>query len=145
MRIYFIRHGEAEVFAESDFKRELTAAGRIKLHKTFSAFAKSISNLENYKLYSSPLVRAQQTAEILAHYLEKDVETKQYLAGAHLSEILENLDEDENYIFISHEPFISMWIKELTGENLIVSRGSINLVELDLKKRKGRLFKNLTN
>lgn len=143
MRIYFIRHGEAEVFAERDFDRSLTTAGRIKLHKTFSTFAKSISSLDNYKIYSSPLVRARQTAEILSEYLKKDVEVKEFLAGSYLDDVLRELDEDENYILISHEPYISMWIKELTGENIRVSRGSINLVELDLKEKKGRLFKNL--
>lgn len=144
MRIYFIRHGEAEPFAKRDFDRHLTTAGRIKLHKSFSTFAKTIKGLGEYKIYSSPLVRANETAEILAEYLKKDVEIKEYLAGSYIDEVLEDLKEDENYILVGHEPYISMWIRELTGENVIVSRGSINLVELDLKEKKGRLFKNIS-
>lgn len=144
MRIYFIRHGEAEPFATRDFDRHLTTAGRIKLHKSFSTFAKTIKGLKDYKIFSSPLVRANETAEILAEYLNKDVEVKDFLAGSYLDEVLKELDEDENYILVGHEPYISMWIKELTGDNVIVSRGSINLVELDLKDKKGRLFKNIS-
>lgn len=28
MKIYFIRHGEAEIYAEDDFKRKLTTLGK---------------------------------------------------------------------------------------------------------------------
>ncbi|SPY36204.1 Uncharacterised protein [Peptoniphilus harei] len=31
MKIYFIRHGEAEIYAEDDFKRKLTTIERVKL------------------------------------------------------------------------------------------------------------------
>lgn len=40
MKLYFIRHGIAEVFADSDSKRELTLEGRIKLNDTFREFKK---------------------------------------------------------------------------------------------------------
>lgn len=141
MRIYFIRHGEAESSYENDFTRNLTTAGRIKLHKIFAAFAKSFSKLEDYKIYSSPLNRAKQTAEILSEYLKKDFGIKEYLATGPLNQILDDFEPNSNYILVGHEPLISNWIRELTNENVIVSRGSIHLVELDLEKRKGRLLK----
>lgn len=134
MKIYFIRHGEAEIYAEDDFKRKLTTVGRVKLENSFKAFANKLEDKRSYKIYSSPLERAKETAEILAKHLDSTYEVKGYLAGARIRDILKTLDQDENYILVSHEPFISNWIYQLTGEMKIVSRGSINFVELDPKE-----------
>lgn len=134
MKIYFIRHGEAEIYAEDDFKRKLTTIGRVKLENSFKAFANRLEDKRSYKIYSSPLERAKETAEILAKHLDSDFEVKDYLAGGRIRDILKTLDQDGNYILVSHEPFISNWIYQLTGEMKIVSRGSINFVEIDPKK-----------
>ena len=131
MKIYFIRHGEAEIYAEDDFKRKLTTIGRVKLENSFKAFANRLEDKRSYKIYSSPLERAKETAEILAKYLDSDFEVKDYLAGGRIKDILKTLDQDGNYILVSHEPFISNWIYQLTGEMKIVSRGSINFVEIN--------------
>ena len=131
MKIYFIRHGEAEIYAEDDFKRKLTTIGRVKLENSFKAFANRLEDKRSYKIYSSPLERAKETAEILAKYLDSDFEVKDDLAGGRIRDILKTLDQDGNYIFVSHEPFISNWIYQLTVEMKIVSRGSINFVEIN--------------
>lgn len=134
MKIYFIRHGEAEIYAEDDFKRKLTTIGRVKLENSFKVFANRLEDKRSYKIYSSPLERAKETAEILAKHLDSDFEVKDYLAGGRIRDILKTLDQDGNYILVSHEPFISNWIYQLTGEMKIVSRGSINFVEIDPKE-----------
>ena len=128
MKIYFIRHGEAEIYAEDDFKRKLTTLGKRKLEESFKAFTNNLENKNSFVIYSSPLERAKETAEILARHLDLKYEVKDYLAGGRIDDILRTLDEDKNYIFISHEPFISNWIYQLTCEMKIISRGSINLV-----------------
>ena len=134
MKIYFIRHGEAEIYADDDFKRKLTRIGKIKLENSFTAFANNLEDKRSYKIYSSPLERAKETAEILAKHLDSTYEVKDYLAGARIRDILKTLDQEGNYILVSHEPFISNWIYQLTGEMKIVSRGSINFVEIDPKE-----------
>ncbi len=134
MKIYFIRHGEAEIYADDDFKRRLTTVGKRKLEEAFKAFANNLKDKRSFKIYSSPLERAKETAEILAKHLDSNFEVKDYLAGGRIKDILKTLDPDENYIFVSHEPFISNWIYHLTGDMKIISRGSINLVDLDPKE-----------
>lgn len=134
MKIYFIRHGEAEIYADDDFKRKLTTLGKKKLEEAFKAFANNLKDKRSYKIYSSPLERAKETAEILAKHLDSNFEVKEYLAGGRIKDILKTLDPDENYIFVSHEPFISNWIYHLTGDMKIISRGSINLVEINPKE-----------
>ena len=86
MKIYFIRHGIAEVFADSDYERELTLEGKIKLNDTFREFAK-IFNEKDFVVYSSPLVRAEQTAEILCNKLDVEFEIKDILAGFTLEDL----------------------------------------------------------
>ena len=134
MKIYFIRHGEAEIYADDDFKRKLTTLGKKKLEESFKVFANNLKDKRSFKIYSSPLERAKETAEILAKHLDSNFEVKDYLAGGRIKDILKTLDPDENYIFVSHEPFISNWIYHLTGDMKIISRGSINLVDLDPKE-----------
>ena len=134
MKIYFIRHGEAEIYADDDFKRKLTTMRKKKLEEAFKAFANNLKDKRSFKIYSSPLERAKETAEILAKHLDSNFEVKEYLAGGRIKDILKTLDPDENYIFVSHEPFISNWIYQLTGDMKIISRGSINLVDIDPKE-----------
>lgn len=130
MKIYFIRHGIAENFAKSDFERKLTVEGKIKLNESFREFARE-NNLEDFKILSSPLIRARETAEILSNKLEKNFEVVEFLKGCYTDELLKNLEEkgSNKYILISHEPYISFWLKDLIGKNIIVSRGSIHFVE----------------
>ena len=134
MKIYFIRHGEAEIYADDDFKRKLPPVGKRKLEESFKAFANNLKDKRSFKIYSSPLERAKETAEILAKHLDSTYEVKDYLAGGRIKDILKTLDKDDNYIFVSHEPFISNWIYQLTGDMKIISRGSINFVEINPKE-----------
>lgn len=129
MKIYFIRHGIAEPYANSDFERVLTLEGKIKLNESFRDFVFD-NNLEEFIILSSPLVRAKETAEILSDKLNADFEIVDFLKGCYTKELLENLEVDKNYILISHEPYISQWIHDLIGKNVIVSRGSIHYIEI---------------
>lgn len=104
------------------------------MENSFTAFANSLEDKRSYKIYSSPLERAKETAEILSKHLDASFEVKDYLAGGRIRDILKTLDPEDNYIFVSHEPFISNWIYQLTGDMKIISRGSINLVEIDPKE-----------
>lgn len=131
MKIYFIRHGIAEAFADRDFDRELTLEGKIKLNDTFREFAKIFSE-EDYAVYSSPLIRAVQTSEILCSKLDAEFEIKDYLAGFSLAELEEELKKDglSTYILVTHEPFISQAIYDKTGKYENISRSSIHIIEL---------------
>src|SRR3981189_1223644 len=72
MEIYLVRHGIA-VDGESDGPdafRPLTGKGRRRFHKTARAFARLGRKLD--LILTSPLVRAVQTAEILAGETEPE-------------------------------------------------------------------------
>jgi len=69
MRLFLVRHGIAEEEAASDAWRMLTDKGRRRFHKNARAFGRG-AKID--VILTSPLVRALQTAEILAGYVEYD-------------------------------------------------------------------------
>jgi 2,3-bisphosphoglycerate-dependent phosphoglycerate mutase len=67
MRLYFIRHGQSEanvlqVISNRGLKHGLTGQGRAQV----SSLAPRLAAISFVKLYSSPLLRAVQTAEMLS-------------------------------------------------------------------------------
>jgi probable phosphoglycerate mutase len=70
MRLYFVRHGESEanvlnVFSNSPFRHGLTQKGK----QQAIALAATLRDAPVSLIYSSPILRAVQTAEILAQAL----------------------------------------------------------------------------
>lgn len=127
--IYLIRHGIAEAYSTSDFARELTIEGKIKLKAAFLGFAEDFDS-KDYKIYASPAVRTTQTAEILSDILKCDFETIDDLYDSRYEDFVRELPKDMDYIIVGHEPYISDLIYQITGRNVIVSRGSIHKLEV---------------
>lgn len=127
--IYLIRHGIAEGYSTSDFERELTIEGKIKLRATFLGFMEDFKS-NNFRIYASPMVRAVQTAEILSDILKTDFEVVDDLATSQYEDFIKGLEKNIDHIIIGHEPYISDAIYRLTGRNVIVSRGSIHRLEV---------------
>ena len=80
MRFYFIRHGESTAnllreFSNSGFKHPLTEKGIEQAYEV----ARSLSSLQVDQIYSSPVMRAVQTAEIVAESLQASVITTEAL------------------------------------------------------------------
>jgi probable phosphoglycerate mutase len=74
MRLYFIRHGESPAnllweFSNSGFKHPLTENGIKQAYEV----ARSLSGLKADQIYSSPVMRAVQTAEIVAESLHTSI------------------------------------------------------------------------
>jgi 2,3-bisphosphoglycerate-dependent phosphoglycerate mutase len=70
MRLYFVRHGESEAnrlneFSNRGLKHGLTPGGT----EQAKALANSLKGLSVARLFSSPLLRAVQTAQILSEQL----------------------------------------------------------------------------
>jgi len=125
MDIYIVRHGIAEEATRgmSDEKRALTSEGRKKMKEAAAGFA----NLELgvSRVFASPLVRAQQTAEILAAPLKLKVEEMPELAPGHSpSEVLRALQEHRSVkgvMLVGHQPNCSDLTSYLLGGNSIVN------------------------
>ncbi|WP_138159958.1 SixA phosphatase family protein [Peptoniphilus catoniae] len=126
--IYLIRHGKAQSYADSDFNRRLTPEGKAELEENFKNFKESFKS-ENFKVYSSPYLRAVETAEIFARIFNCDFDILNDLAmNKDYDKVVNALDDKEDYILIGHEPYISDAIYKLTGSMLKVKKGSIHRV-----------------
>ena len=117
MKLYVMRHGPAEDFAASgrDGDRALTPSGRERVR----AVAKLLKEKEEAPrvILSSPLVRALQTAEIVAAEIGVDkVETAAELApggdAAALSRALLGADKKRPMV-VGHEPDLSALVMTL--------------------------------
>lgn len=139
MRLYFIRHGHAEDPQGpefDDFARRLTPKGI----ETTRALGKMLQNVGVVpaKLYSSPRVRARQTADILAKDLRTTVAVREEVNfgfnGAAVSGLIEGLVDDTDVLFIGHEPDLSLLIAELSGGVDVVMKKS-GMARIDLISR----------
>lgn len=67
MRLYIVRHGEAETRASSDADRALTERGRAGVAEIWQSLRRD--GVQVARIVHSPYVRARQTAEVIGqHY-----------------------------------------------------------------------------
>lgn len=134
MELYFFRHGIAQDHSAStpDHLRELIPEG-IKEMRTAAPLVKRL-NLKVTHLYSSPLVRARQTAEILAESLGIEVEIKPEVGPGFrrsaVERIVRDLHPNSAVMFVGHEPDFSTVLGELTGGRIEVKKASLAGVDV---------------
>ncbi|MFO7447400.1 MAG: phosphohistidine phosphatase SixA [Ignavibacteriaceae bacterium] len=122
MNIYFIRHGDAERPSSStnDFDRKLTKEGKNSL-KIAAVKWKDIIHSFDY-IVTSPLVRAVQTAKIIAEvfdYEDEIIKDDKLAGGGKTEDIIEiaNALDGENIAFIGHQPDFSHYVSDLISIN----------------------------
>jgi phosphohistidine phosphatase len=119
MKLYVMRHGPAEDFAASglDGDRALTESGRERVRLV----AKLLKDSDEAPrtIVSSPLVRALQTAEIVAAETGvTQVETSRDLApggNAHAFVMAFARDDKKRVMVVGHEPDLSSLVESLLG------------------------------
>ncbi len=155
MKLYLIRHAIAGNAKEdgSDAERPLTREGVKKFRRAVKGFMLLDPPID--VIFSSPYLRARQTAEILAH----DIERAQRLPlTAHLEESLAPPGDVRSFLAavakispsargvaaVGHEPILSGWIAALCGDGhgrYEMKKGAIAGIELaGGKEMKGELF-----
>lgn len=141
MIIYLVRHGIASDYAPCDDLRPLTEEGIDKFRRAAGAYRKVMKQPD--ALISSPLLRARQTAELLADSLDVDHESIQIDPRLHHSAdptaILERLHADAlegtaAVALVGHEPHLgSLLGLLLTGSpraSMPLRKGMLVAVEL---------------
>ena len=136
MRIFIVRHGIAEESAKGgDRARELTEEGRKKMKEAAAGFAKLEPEID--QIFSSPLVRAAQTADIVAKALgENSVETMEELSPGyspnHVLTKLATFKKHNSVLLAGHEPNCSELAEYLLGKaQLEFKKGAICLIEAE--------------
>ena len=140
MKLYVLRHGIAEDAApgQSDSDRRLTPEGCDKLQTTLATVARA--GVRASLIISSPLVRAVQSAEILAGELEYNGEFLRSAAlapEARVSEVWSEIrtHKDESNLWLaSHNPLCSQlagYLLGVPGLSVQFGKGTILCVEFD--------------
>ena len=144
VRLYLCRHGIAEEVREGkiDEERVLTKEGAEKFKRTAKGIARLVKGEKGCVVFSSPLVRAHQTAELLIRAIEAE-ETKGVMKStAHLAPpgnllrfIREVRAAGTAVVFaVGHEPVLSEWAGRLwfgKGGRLLMKKGAVAGIDLE--------------
>lgn len=144
MQIFVLRHGQAEAQITTDEARNLTARGRADVAASTNY---SLSDLKHVQeIWASPLVRAQQTAQIVrdifaAQGIHLAIKTSELIVPeSDPSELFEHLQAStlSSILLASHQPFVGDFLDEFCGSPrgaYPMNTSSLALVECDVAAR----------
>jgi phosphohistidine phosphatase len=149
VKCYFLRHGiavEPDEWPGSDFDRPLTRDGRDRMEREARAIHDLSLGID--RIVTSPLLRAKQTAEILAERLgmrDRLLEDPRLGGGFNnerLDEIIEAQVDAKAIVLVGHEPAMSATIGRAIGRaNIELKKAALAGVELiDGTSGSGTLF-----
>lgn len=122
MIVYILRHGQAETQITFDEERRLTNKGFLDTERVLAARLKELEGITS--LWASPLVRAQQTAQIAQKCCSAlSVETTNLLVPesdphTFISWLYSNqATEADAILLVSHQPLVSRLIGLLCGKS----------------------------
>ena len=137
--VYFMRHGDAgdkRSWEGADADRPLSELGIERTSAAAKHFART--RFKPTKILTSPLVRAAQTAEIVADILgAKDlVEVDERLGPDFdvraLRRILKEHADKEKLLLVGHEPSFSAVIEEIMGGgSIVLKKGGVARVDIE--------------
>jgi phosphohistidine phosphatase len=137
MELYFLRHGVAADVAPAglgDAGRPLTKEGIAKMQAGARGMRRLGLRLD--ALLSSPLVRAHETAAIVARELGLELRLAEELApGCDMAQLFTLLGEyraAEQVMLVGHEPDFSTLIGALTGgSQVLMKKGGLARVDIE--------------
>ncbi|MCQ1059584.1 phosphohistidine phosphatase SixA [Photobacterium sp. ZSDE20] len=121
MRIYIMRHGEAQHFAASDAERPLTDRGAALSEQMATQLAGQFDN-DLDMVWVSPYLRAQQTWQAMASHLPapKKVMTVDEITPygdaedvASYIKAVVSIEQPENLLIVSHLPLVGYLTSEM--------------------------------
>lgn len=137
MLIYLLRHGDASQEYQNDSQRPLSEKGKESVKKVAEYVLRNKINLT--RLITSPILRAWQTANIVAEVLklnEKIEESDSLMPDSNPDDILSNLarlDNNERILLVGHQPLFGILISNLICKgfaNIEVKKASLACIEI---------------
>jgi phosphohistidine phosphatase len=140
MELYILRHGIAVDRGTPGYKKDgdrpLTPEGEEKMREIAEAILGM--DLKFDLILSSPYVRAEQTAHIVAGELDEEVNFSDFLKpGGNSLELIAEINDEkpQRILLVGHEPDLSQFV------SVLVTGGSDALIDL----KKGGLCKLTTD
>jgi phosphohistidine phosphatase len=120
MKLFILRHGQAELQKTTDEVRELTDKGREDTKRIVSGRVADMQSIT--EIWASPLVRAQQTAHIAANYFPAlKIKTSELIIPesnpAIAMDWLQSINQQNlSILLVSHQPFLGELVNKLCGK-----------------------------
>jgi phosphohistidine phosphatase len=133
-QLWLLRHGEAVPHdSKPDEERELTARGERQSVVAGAALARL--GVEFAVAYTSPLVRAADTARLACESLKIEPREEQLLANGFdrddALELLGRHDADARVLVVGHEPSFSQVVHDLTGGRVDFKKGAVVTIRVE--------------
>ena len=128
-QLWLLRHGEAVPHdsRDDDADRELTARGERQSAAAGAALARL--GVEFAAIYTSPKVRAADTARLAAEALSVEPEEEELLGNGFdredALELVGRHDDDARVLVVGHEPSFSQVVYDFTGGRVDFKKGGI--------------------
>jgi phosphohistidine phosphatase len=127
-QLWLLRHGEAVPHdSKPDDERELTPRGRRQSELAGVALARL--GLEFAACYTSPKLRALETAQLACRSLNIEPAVAQSLAGRFdrddALELLQAHGDEDRVLVVGHEPTFSQVVLDFTGGRVDFKKGGI--------------------
>lgn len=144
MKILFVRHGAAEKISAggADAFRALTEEGIREFNENMKRLAPLFAGSGKITIFSSPLLRALETAEIIADRLDiRELELADSLAEGDFSAFLQAVEGREGMVIaVGHNPSLTEWAEGITSCSLKMKKGGAFLADVDLIDGQGELL-----
>jgi phosphohistidine phosphatase len=132
-QLWLLRHGEAVPHeSKPDFDRELTPRGERQAVAAGEALARL--GLEFSACYTSPLVRARDTAELACKQLSVTPEDREALGKdfdlGDARELLAEHRDGERILIVGHNPSFEQVVHDLTGARVDFKKGGVAAVRV---------------
>jgi len=134
MRLYFMRHALAEDSTDkiTDAQRKLTDRGVASTQQ--AARVIKALGLKPKRFYTSPLVRAHQTASIVGKALGIEPEVRSELSLGFsinaVAALTHDMKVNDEVFFVGHEPDFSTTIGSLCGARIVMKRGGLARIDV---------------
>jgi phosphohistidine phosphatase len=135
MQLFFLRHGLAQDHAPglADFDRELVPAGLEQVKRLTKKLAEW--EVQPSVVYTSPRLRARQTAQIVTDYYGFHLQVTERLDFEFNAQALQGLVDQhqvgESLMVVGHEPSLSETIGYIIGGgNITLKKGGLARVDL---------------
>lgn len=137
MKIYLMRHGEAGFNAPNDNLRELTDNGRERIKWNILQKFDELLTVDDF--FSSPILRAKQTAELASALLRRCdpiIDVDWLIHDSHPAQAIIELGrlKTSSIMLFSHQPFSSRLVEllcDLDAGAINLNTGSIVAMEVD--------------
>lgn len=130
MELVMIRHGQADEQRDGqpDASRRLTAEGRQKLAESLAGYRRCIKVDDGLVIWASPLIRAVQTAEIIAESLQIGKIRQVASIGTgdfeSFATDLRDAADASCLMIVGHEPHLGLWSQLICGIWLPFRKGA---------------------